>query len=348
MAIAHVFLCDQDKVCYTQNFVFLFFRLLGINATRRGVKTCPLCTKKIGYRSKQCKYCSFGKQKRSRSRKVQSKDSGKAGQRIVDLEIGVQIENETEVSTSNTAEVSSTGEDTANKAEEVSEATVTESYEQDTQSSINAIEGLEAETSQQNSSDMAAGKRSYHTSLQDLIHTLLVQNQNSSVYIAPETEVQADKAGTEIQDPDQQEEQGGDVETEQGQDNTLVPAGTVRSPENAYDANSVALFLGHLAQQNGKKIRTVLDPVSGNTQPSTSASSLIRFKTKHVIVEDDMSSQAKYRKIRPKSVDEGSAVMEIQPSVDSTVAGDVGDSVAEVKPTESQIRYVLGKSTISP
>ncbi|KAK3745514.1 hypothetical protein QZH41_009909, partial [Actinostola sp. cb2023] len=36
-------------------------RFLAINATKRGVKTCPVCLKKIGYRAKQCKHCSPSK-----------------------------------------------------------------------------------------------------------------------------------------------------------------------------------------------------------------------------------------------------------------------------------------------
>ena len=310
---------------------------MGINATRRGVKTCPLCSKKIGYRSKQCKYCSAGKQKRT-PRKCQSKEVRREGERIVDVEIGVEIDNETEVSTSkivDTVELSSTSED-AKKAVEDTEPVLTESFDQDPQQNINAIDSIAAEMSEPNSSEVAAGKRSYHTSLQDLIHTLLVQNQNSSVYVAPETEGQADKAGTEDTVCNQEEAEV--VSEETVPDNPVVPAGPVGSPENAYDANSVALFLGHLAQQNGKKIRTALDPVSNNAQPSTSASSLIRFKTKHVVVEDGLSCQAKYRRIRPKSIDESSAVMEIPPSVDTTVEEDMGDSVVDVKPTEAQLR----------
>ena len=333
-------LSHKGKVCFLIIYHFgeTFFRLLGINATRRGVKTCPLCSKKIGYRAKQCKYCSPDKQKR-RLKKIQSKESRKDSDRVIDVEIGVVIDNETEVLTSNTAEVPSTETVDTKKVSDDSGPFVPQSYEQDSQQSINAVEGMEVEITQQNSGELAAGKRSYHTSLQDLIHTLLVQNQNSSVYIAPESEVQVDKTGMEIPDSDQQDEEvGGGKETEEEQGNTMVPAGPVGSPENAYDANSVALFLGHLAQQNGKKIRTALDPVSNNAQPSTYASNTVRIKPKHVIVKDSISSQGKYRRIRPKSVDEGSAVVEIPAGVDSAMEGEVGESVVEVKPTESQLR----------
>ena len=317
---------------------------MGINATRRGVKTCPLCSKKIGYRAKQCKYCSPDKQKR-RSKKDPSKESRKDSDRVVDVEIGVVIDNETVVSTCNAAKVPSTEEVDTKKEADDSEPFVAQSYEQDSQPSINSVEGIEVEITQENSGELAAGKRSYHTSLQDLIHTLLVQNQNSSVYIAPESEVQVDKTGTEIPDFNQQEEQlEGGKEAEQEQASTDVPAGPLGSPENAYDANSVALFLGHLAQQNGKKIRTALDPVSNNAQPSTCASNTIRLKPKHVLVKDSMWGQAKYRRIRPKSVDEGSTVVEIPATVDSAMEGDVDDSVVEAKPTESQIRYNVGSS----
>ena len=150
--------------------------------------------------------------------------------------------------------------------------------------------------------------------------------------------MEADKLNMEQQNCDPQEEQDGDEEIEQQQEQTQVTTGPVGNPENAYDANSVALFLGHLAQQNGKKIRTALNPVSDNTQPGTSSSSLIGVKTKHIVIEDDMSSQAKYRKIRPKSFDEGQAVIEIPSSVASAVEEDMADSVVEVKPTDSQLR----------
>lgn len=319
-------------------------RFLGINATRRGVKTCPSCSKKIGYRSKQCKYCSSDKQKR-RSRK-QSKDSRKEGDPDMDVEIGVIIDNETVMSTARSVEVPPTGEGITKKTVGDNEPVTIESYEQTPEANINAVEGLEAEVSPQNSSDLTGGKRHYHTSLQDLIHTLLVQNQNNSVYVVPETEVQGNKVGAEDPDSNQQEEQvGGVEETGQGQDSSVVPAGTVGSPENVYDANSVALFLGHLAQQNGKKLRTALDPVSSNAQPNPSASSVIRFKTKHEVVEDDMSSLVKYRRIRPKSVDEGTAVMEIPSRAESTVEGEVAESAVQTKPTESQLRMLPGNAT---
>lgn len=322
-------------------------RLLDINATRRGVKTCPLCTNKIGYRAKQCKYCSPGKQKRRSRKSRQSKESRNDSEQDssnVSMEM-VLIDSETEVSTSeigNAAEVSSTAEVIPKKIAEVSEPIITESFEQGTQPTINTIESTEAETSQQNN-DVAAEKRSHHTSLQELIHTLLVQNQNS-LYITQDSEVQDDKVGTGNPDSNQHEEVGGE-EIKEDQRNSLVAAGPVGSPENAYDANSVALFLGHLAQQNGKKIRTALNPVSDNAQSNTSVSSLIGVKTKHVVIEDDMSSQAKYRKIRPKSIDEGTAVVEIQSSVGATVEEDIGDSVGEVKPTESQLRMLPGNAT---
>ena len=328
------------KQFVTVNIVLYIFRLLDINATRRGVKTCPLCTNKIGYRAKQCKYCSPGKQKRRSRKSQQSKESRNDSEQDssnVSMEM-VLIDSETEVLTSeigNAAEVSSTAEVIPKKIAEVSEPIITESFEQGTQPTINTIESTEAETSQQNN-DVAAEKRSHHTSLQELIHTLLVQNQNS-LYITQDSEVQDDKEGTGNPDSNQHEEVGGE-EIKEDQRNSLVAAGPVGSPENAYDANSVALFLGHLAQQNGKKIRTALNPVSDNAQSNTSVSSLIGVKTKHVVIEDDMSSQAKYRKIRPKSIDEGTAVVEIQSSVGATVEEDIGDSVGEVKPTESQLR----------
>lgn len=325
-------------------------RLLGINATRRGVKTCPLCMKKIGYRSKQCKFCSPSKQRKRSRKSQQNKESSNDEEKdTVQVELDttnvnvVVMESETEIATS---EILNAAEDASKQVLEDSEPATTASYEEECQQNIaSVVDGVESETASQDDSEQVIGKKNYHTSLQDLIHTLLVQNQNSSVYIAPDHQVEADKLNMEQQNCDPQEEQDGDEEIEQQQEQTQVTTGPVGNPENAYDANSVALFLGHLAQQNGKKIRTALNPVSDNTQPGTSSSSLIGVKTKHIVIEDDMSSQAKYRKIRPKSFDEGQAVIEIPSSVASAVEEDMADSVVEVKPTDSQLRMLPGNAT---
>lgn len=53
----------MDSNNYTK-FPYLFYRFLAINPTKRGVKTCQDCFKKIGYRAKQCKYCSPLKHRR--------------------------------------------------------------------------------------------------------------------------------------------------------------------------------------------------------------------------------------------------------------------------------------------
>lgn len=300
--------------------------------------------KKIGYRSKQCKFCSPSKQRKRSRKSQQNEESSKNEEKdTVSIELDttctnvdvVVMDSETEIATS---EILNTAEDASKQVAEDSEPATTAPYEEECQQNIaSVVDGVESETASQNDSEQVIGKKSYHTSLQDLIHTLLVQNQSSSVYIAPDHEVEADKLGMEQQNCNPQGEQDGDEEMEQ-QEQTQVSTGPVGSPENAYDANSVALFLGHLAQQNGKKIRTALNPVTDSTQPGTSTSSLIGVKTKHIVIEDDMSSQAKYRKIRPKSFDEGQAVLEIQPSVASTVEEDMADSVVEVKPADSQLR----------
>ena len=328
-----MFVCQH--CCNKKSYAF-FVRLLGINATRRGVKTCPLCMKKIGYRSKQCKFCSPGKQ-RKRSRKSQQiKESDKYDDErdnsAVEVDV-VVMESETEVATS---EISSTAPEVVTKQlVEDSEQATTVTFEQETQQDIPADNSVDA-------TEEVVGRKNYHTSLQDLIQTLLVQNQNSSVYLSPDQQVEADKLSTEQQDSNQPQEQDGSDEMEQEQEQIQVSAAAaVGSPENAYDANSVALFLGHLAHQNGKKIRTALNPVIDNTRPGTGSSSLIGVKTKHIVIEDDLSGQAKYRKIRPKSIDEATAVLDIQPSVASTVEEDMADNIAEMKPTESQLRYGL-------
>lgn len=299
--------------------------------------------KKIGYRSKQCKFCSPSKQRKRSRKSQQNKESSNDEEKdTVQVELDttnvnvVVMESETEIATS---EILNAAEDASKQVLEDSEPATTASYEEERQQNIaSVVDGVESETASQDDSEQVIGKKNYHTSLQDLIHTLLVQNQNSSVYIAPDHQVEADKLNMEQQNCDPQEEQDGDEEIEQQQEQTQVTTGPVGNPENAYDANSVALFLGHLAQQNGKKIRTALNPVSDNTQPGTSSSSLIGVKTKHIVIEDDMSSQAKYRKIRPKSFDEGQAVIEIPSSVASAVEEDMADSVVEVKPTDSQLR----------
>lgn len=299
--------------------------------------------KKIGYRSKQCKFCSPSKQRKRSRKSWQNKESSNDEEKgTVSIELDttnvdvVVMESETEIATS---EILNTAEDASKQVVEDSELATTASYEEECQQSIaSVVDGVESEPAPQNDSEQVIGKKNYHTSLQDLIHTLLVQNQNSSVYIAPDHQVEADKLGMEQQNCNSQGGQDGDEEIEQQQEQTQVSTGPLGSPDNAYDANSVALFLGHLAQQNGKKIRTALNPVTDNTQPGTSSSSLIGVKTKHIVIEDDMSSQAKYRKIRPKSFDEGQAVLEIQSSVASAVEEEMADSVVEVKPTDSQLR----------
>ena len=322
-----------------------YFRLLDINATRRGVKTCPLCTNKIGNRAKQCKYCSPGKQKR-RSRKSQtSKEPNNDSEQSssnVDMNM-VLIDSEPDMPTSpigNTAEVSvsSTSDVISKNVTEDVEAVTADNFVQGTQSSVNAIEGMEAETSQQNSGVIEAGKKTYHTSLQELIQTLLVQNQSSSLYVAQDSEEQADKVDTENSDVNQQEEQAGDVEVKEVKGNSVGAVGAVGSPENAYDANSVALFLGHLAQQNGKKARPSLNIASDNAEPNTSTSSPLGIKAKQVVIEDDLSSQAKYRKIRPKTIDECTITVEIQRSEDCAVEEEIANTVGEVKSAESQLR----------
>lgn len=310
--------------------------------------------KKIGYRSKQCKFCSPTKPRKRSRKSQQSKDSNKEDEKDTsNLELDtsnvdvVVMESETEIATS---EILNSSEDASKQVMEDSESVTAATYEEESQQNIANVEGIhvDPDTVTQNDSEQVIGKKNYHTSLQDLIQTLLVQNQSSSVYITPDHQVETDKLSTEQQNSNQHEEQDGNEEMEQQQEQTqvsTVPVSvgstgpvSVGSPENAYDANSVALFLGHLAQQNGKKIRPALNPVIDNNQPGTSTSSLIGVKTKHVVIEDDMSSQAKYRKIRPKSFDEGQTVLEIQPIVASTVEEDMTDSIAEMKPTDSQLR----------
>lgn len=320
-----------------------YLRLLDINATRRGVKTCPLCTNKIGNRAKQCKYCSPGKQRR-RSRKSQtSKEPNNDSEQSssnVDMNM-VLMDGEPDLPTSpigNTAEVSSTTDVISKNETEDTEAVTADNFVQGTQSSVNAMEGMEAETSPQNSGVMEPGKKTYHTSLQELIQTLLVQNQSSSLYVAQDSEEQADKVDTENSDVNQQEEQARDVEVKDVKGNSVGAVGPVGSPENAYDANSVALFLGHLAQQNGKKARPSLSIANDNAEPDTSTSSPLGIKAKQVVIEDDLSSQAKYRKIRPKAIDECTITVEIQRSEDCAVEEEIGNTVGEVKSAESQLR----------
>ncbi|PFX32369.1 uncharacterized protein LOC111320984 [Stylophora pistillata] len=314
-------------------------RLLGINATRRGVKTCPICMKKIGYRSKQCKFCSPGKPRKRSRKSKQSKESNHFDDERdtsgVELNV-VVIDGETEVATS---EISSTIPEVISKeVVEDSETDAAISFGQETQ------EG-DVVTSDAVGTEGLVGRKSYHTSLQDLIQTLLVQNQNSSVLIPPTERVESDKLSMSQPNTDQQQQQSGNDEIEQEQEQLQMAGATVGSPENAYDANSVALFLGHLAQQNGKKIRTALNPVIDNTRSATGTSSLIGVKTKRIVIEDDLSSQAKYRKIRPKSIDEGTAVVEIQTGVASIIDEDMTNNVAESKPSESQLRMLPGNAT---
>lgn len=324
-------------------------QFLGIKATRRGVKTCPSCAKKIGYRSKECKYCSPNKRKR-KSKKKGSGESGKDCDRDITVEIGVVIDNETEVLTSRTTEVacSSAEEVVSEQVTEDSEAVSVGSYEPESQGDIRSGESMDTGMTQANNCDLSAGKRDYHTSLQDLIHTLLVQNQNNSVYVMPEPQAPDSKVDAQNLGSTQQVEQiEGDDEVMQGHDRVEVSTDPVGSPESACDANSVALFLGHLAQQHGKKMRCTLDQVKDNAHSSTTASNPWGCKTKYAVVEDDMSSSLKYRRIRPKSIDESPAVVEIRLSVDSELKREavVESIVHDTKPIESQLRMLPGNAT---
>lgn len=325
-------------------------RFLGTKATRRGVKTCPTCRKKIGYRSKQCKYCSPSKLKR-KPKIDKNAESRKGCDTVVDEGVVEVIDVETEVLTSRTAEVasSSTAEGTSGKVTGDAEAVTVERFEQDSQQNISSIESVNSGVPQGNNSELAAGKRNYHTSLQDLIQTLLVQNQTNSVYVVPESEVPDNKIEPENVDSARQEEQVEDhSKVSQDEEGDMgVTTDSVGNTENMCDANSVALFLGHLAQQNGKKMRPALDPVRDNAQSTRDTTDMIVCKTKYTLGEDDMSSPLKYRRIRPKSVDEGSSVVEIRLSMDSELEREavVEGVMQETKPIESQFRMLPGNAT---
>ena len=256
----------------------------------------------------------------------------------VDLS-AVMVDNETEVSTTDIC----AAEEAASKGvEEDSEEDAIANCQQDSFQN-EEVQTVESGASNEAGREHVIGKKMYQTSLQDLIHTLLAQNQSSSIYITPE-DIETDQRSSDehVSDQKRDEQAAGDDRTEQqDQQSPVAPAGVDASPENFYDANSVALFLGHLAQQNGKKMRSVLNPVTENSQPCTSSVNFIGVKTKHsVIIEDELSIPAKYRRIRPKSTVEGN-VLEIQPALAPIVEDEESDSCAEVKAAEPQCRLAI-------
>lgn len=273
-----------------------------------------------------------------------SAESRKGCDTVVDEGIVEVVDVETEVLTSRTAEVasSSTEEGASDKVAGDPEAVTVARFEQESQQNISSIEGVDSGLPQGNSSELAAGKRNYHTSLQDLIQTLLVQNQTNSMYVVPESETPDNKIEPENADSTQQEEQVEDhSKVSQDEEGGIgVATDSVANTENMCDANSVALFLGHLAQQHGKKMRPALDPVRDNAQSITDTTNMVVCKTKYTLGEDDMSSPLKYRRIRPKSADEGSSVVELRLSMDSELEREavVEGVVQETKPIESQFR----------
>ena len=350
---------------------FSIFRLLDINATRRGVKTCPQCLKKIGYRSKLCKYCYPGKKRSRKSRKIvkpkrvaRLQDNVQVchseGQEVSTVDFSsVVIGNETEVSTTEepTQSIVHTSEEmpgdsianeqvatvhaeprdntthylsiqadgTApharydnhddNVAEEayiqdVSKATQTITVNEKIEENRH-IQVLSTEASTLTRINSPNEKVSQQrANLQALICNLLAQTQSKPVDVKTRRPGKCSVVSVKDNDTlpsitakeDTMEEMNLASSSQLSESDGLASStnGNTKSSENGFDANSVALFLGHLAQQNNGK-KKLLSPMQtgedDSHQREFKLSSECSRKTVHIY---DDSKPTKLRRIEPK------------------------------------------------
>ena len=127
--------------------------------------------------------------------------------------------------------------------------------------------------------------------LRDLIRNLLVKQGEQSISLK---EV---KTETTAGNEDLAQEVKSDVDSKENPGSTDPAQECAQEvcTEVSYDANSVALFLGHLAQQNGKKLRTAR--ISTNGEGQVKAAGSARGRNRQASSE---STPAKYRRIQPK------------------------------------------------
>ena len=262
----------------------------------------------------------------------------------------VMVQNETEVSTSE--EVIAENDATEQVDEQdvfipmpVKEGDVNEE-------SDNAVE--DAQTSAPEQSLTSDGVKKYSKgNLQELIQSLLAQQENRCGKMNNSEDNENGKEREENAEVDMEEElesveesQTSDscqkelnVEAEQSINTNQSSAAVIRieqtstsdqtvHTEVSYDANSVALFLGHLAQQNGKKMRGAFGSATKNNQENCADSAAAGVK--HDTDADSESVAAKYRRIQPK-FGVGLNKVEAKPELTEAPVDAVKDGAVESK-----------------
>jgi hypothetical protein len=234
-----------------------------------------------------------------------------------------------EVIVSNVTEVSTSGE----ALERVNEETVqSESESPDMINSVFISTKLTPSQPQTN----PAGR----FSLQDLICGLLAQNQgtNTGSIQGDAKENQANSTGSATiavqTDSTKQDVASKTLDERSGLElsDSCVPVNQEKKhmpSENYYDANSVALFLGEMAQRNGKKRRISSTSKGTDNEPKV-VTLLPGGNQKCIILSSNEAKGAKFRKIQPKDI------TNVQEEV--AVCEEEKEEVGESK-GESQCRY---------
>lgn len=373
---------------------------MDINATRRGVKTCPQCLKKIGYRSKLCKYCYPGKKRPRKPRKlfkpkrvetegaVHICDSDRQEVSTVDFS-GVVVGNETEVSTTEepaptSAEVpeeieqTSMGEqvetipvqddngthylniqtedpvheknddgDDGNEATEQSSVpdvshenqSITRDEKTDKSNSVRVLSTeAQTETVTTPSNERVLQQRA---NLQALICSLLAQTQAKSSDVKSErssknviASVKGSETFTAKVEPLQDMNLVNTAQLGDGDELVTQSDGSTKASENGFDANSVALFLGHLAQQNNGKKK--LQVPTQATEGGSDNRELKPSNRKQTFSYDD-SKPVKLRRIEPKV--EGD--ISVETSSESVTSKYFEDAGVKEKDTSHDSRWVI-------
>lgn len=240
--------------------------------------------------------------------------------------IGQQNNVVDEVVVSNVTEISTTGGDRIDKTNE--EVLVT-SENQDMVSQV----FISSKLTQSNPPVIPSGR----FSLQDLICGLLAQNQASIAGVSPgelkenpissaettTTAVQTDSTKQNTAVKPSEERATCSIELEDNQEKKSIQ-------ENAFDANSVALFLGEMAQRNGKKRR--ISSISKSTESETKLVSLTpgAIQKWNILTSSDAKG-AKFRKIQPKDI------ANVQEEI--TICEEEKEEMGELR-GEAQCRYI--------
>ncbi|XP_032227239.2 uncharacterized protein LOC116610626 [Nematostella vectensis] len=312
-------------------------RLLKTNPTKRGVKTCPQCFNKIGHRAKQCKHCSPSK-RLQRRRKMQQKvletrpqgsenNNGKTinyegtADQLVDQctnDVGNEVEETSDVNNLvEEAAVENIMTISEQNAADTATAVVTEipSNETVVTSSACVSAGSDecqpqvslaeetvpfAPSKEQETVVSTAAQPPDSFSLQDLICGLLAQNQGTLPTTIMNNDPPSETTTIAVQtDTDKlYQDSRPSEEPQQPQEEKRIEAA-----DNSVDANSVALFLGQMAQQrNGKKRQSTASTNANSVNPQ---SQVITVMTGAVVPGTCSAvlsvKPSKFRKIQPKN-----------------------------------------------